>query len=154
MKQYLVLGLLGLSLAGSAVWAHEGHQSDPLHQHRLVQGTEVALQVMSAKDYQQYLKLHKLPAQKLSAPYVLLVVLERNQVWLKTRVRLKVTATHGESIGPAAGIDPLSVQESKGPHYAFPVALQAGKSYFVMVQFAENGLQRVGFQLPKLPAAR
>lgn len=154
--KYLLFILLGTLLSGPAlpVLAHDGHDKDPLHQHRLVQGTEVALQLMSAQAYRQYLAARKLPAPDFSAPYVLLVVLEHDTRWLDTRVKLKITDASGGSVGAASGLDPVKVSEKTGPHYAFPVALQKQQNYLVMVQFAgRNGLQRVGFEIKQLPAS-
>lgn len=154
--KYLRFVLLGALLCGPA-WpalAHGGHDKDPFHQHRLVQGTEVALQLMSARAYRQYLAARKLPAPAFSAPYVLLVVLTHDSRWLDTRVKLKITDAAGQSVGAASGLDPVKISEKAGPHYAFPVALQKQQSYLVMVQFAgRNGLQRAGFELKQLPAS-
>ncbi|MBF2051978.1 MAG: hypothetical protein IGS03_00765 [Candidatus Sericytochromatia bacterium] len=154
--KYLLLVLLGVLLSGPVLpaLAHEGHAKDPFHQHRLVQGTEVALQLMSVRAYRQYLAARKLPAPAFSAPYVLLVVLAHDKRWLDTRVKLKITDAEGQSVGAASGLEPVKVSEKTGPHYAFPVALQKQQNYLVMVQFAgRNGLQRAGFEIKQLPAS-
>lgn len=150
LKKVLGCALLAALSAAPAVLAHGGESHDPLHQHRAVQGVEVTFQVKSRAQYEAWLRSQGVKATLPAASQVLMVILDQKPRWLETRVKLKLTDAAGQAVGAASGLSPVAVKHKLGPHYAFPVSLKAKQTYFAMVQFEHNGLQRTGFSF-KLP---
>ncbi|MGV3525995.1 MAG: hypothetical protein ACO1RX_17360 [Candidatus Sericytochromatia bacterium] len=147
MQKIICAGLL-LGLMAPAALGHGGESHTSFHQHRLVQGTEVALQLHTRAQYLAYLKQHKLSAAAPAGSHVAVVVLRQGKQWLSSRVKLKLTRGT-QVIGPAQGHELTAIAEAAGPHYAVGLTLSKGSTYTALVQFAgAAGIQRAAFEIP------